>query len=274
MCTVTFLPHRHGYSLGMNRDEQLTRARGLAPIIREVSAPNAPLGRRWVTGPSEPGGGSWISLNDAGVTIALINWYSVSVGGNQPFVSRGLVVNAAAGAESPEEVKTALESLPWDRLKPFRLIGVFPVTTRVVEWRWNRQVLEECSGPWRAEQWASSGFDEPRAQVNRRQVFAAAGLPLTRQLEWLRRLHRCHEKGPGPFSICMHRADAATVSYTEIQVSRVRRTLSYLPGPPCEWDELPRSVQRLPAPETPPVQGNPGAAVNRITTSKRAGKTP
>ena len=34
------------------------------------------------------------------------------------------------------------------------------------------------------------------------------------RLNWLRRLHRSHLPERGPFSICMHRSDAATVSYT------------------------------------------------------------
>ena len=38
-------------------------------------------------------------------------------------------------------------------------------------------------------------------------------------LAWMRRLHRSHVPAPGPFSICVHREDARTVSYTEIEAA-------------------------------------------------------
>ncbi len=82
MCTVSFIARRHGYLLAMNRDEQLTRAEGLPPKIVHV-------GERKVICPSEPGGGTWIAVNDAGVTFALINWYSVQARVQKNPVSRG-----------------------------------------------------------------------------------------------------------------------------------------------------------------------------------------
>jgi len=50
----------------MNRDEKLTRPTGLPPKKRMVNG-------RAVISPSEPGGGTWIALNDHGATLALIN---------------------------------------------------------------------------------------------------------------------------------------------------------------------------------------------------------
>jgi hypothetical protein len=46
-------------------------------------------------------------------------------------------------------------------------------------------------------------------------------------------LHRSHGTERGPYSTCMHREDAATVSYTEVTVSRQRADMSYTPGTPC-----------------------------------------
>jgi len=87
MCTVTFSPRQRGYALAMNRDEQLTGAVGLPPCESIV------YGRR-VLAPSEPGGGTWILLNESGVTFALINWYSISSRVKIKTVSRGEVVRA------------------------------------------------------------------------------------------------------------------------------------------------------------------------------------
>ena len=53
-------------------------------------------------------------------------------------------------------------------------------------------------------------------------------------LDWLRRLHRSHAPACGPFSTCMHRTDAATVSYAEISVSIGLATMRHSPGSLCE----------------------------------------
>jgi hypothetical protein len=227
MCTVTFLPRRAGYALGMNRDEQLTRDLGLPPATRWTNG-------RHVIHPSEPGGGTWIALNDAGTCLALINWYSVTARVSSKAVSRGEVVNSASHAESREQVDAALAHLPLARINPFRLIGVFPEAREIAEWQWDLERLVRTLHRWRAQQWISSGFDEPAAQRIRSQSFRRAQRqPSAGRLDWLRRLHRSHAPESGPFATCMHRADAATVSYTEVTVSPRDAALRYHAGAPC-----------------------------------------
>src|SRR5271165_5307113 len=97
MCTVTFAPRPDGYALAMNRDEQLSRLTALPPTERTV-------GNRLVLGPSEPGGGAWILLNSAGVTFALINWYSVAARVTGTTVSRGEVTRAVGASATAEAV--------------------------------------------------------------------------------------------------------------------------------------------------------------------------
>ena len=57
--------------------------------------------------------------------------------------------------------------------------------------------------------------------------------------DWLRRLHRSHSPKAGPFSTCMHRADAATVSYTEVTVSGREALIRYHAGAPCQGTACP-----------------------------------
>jgi len=57
-----------------------------------------------------------------------------------------------------------------------------------------------------------------------------------RTVSWLRRFHSSHASHApeiGPYSICMHRNDAATVSYTEVVVSRRITRMRYQSGSPC-----------------------------------------
>jgi hypothetical protein len=228
MCTVTFVARKKGYALGMNRDEQLARVVALPPSKKIIN------GCR-ILSPSEPGGGTWIALNDSGVTFALINWYSITARVNGETVSRGQVINAACTAKSPDTAIAAVGQLPLKQINPFRLIGVFPTIKKIVEWRWDLKRLVRQRHLWHDQQWISSGFDEPMAQRVRGRTFRnvlkqkSAG-----SLGWLRRLHRSHAPECGAFSTCMHRTDAITVSYTEIVLATRHAAMRYIRGAPCK----------------------------------------
>ena len=104
MCTVTFIARKRGYALGMNRDEKLTRVQGLPPSERLVE------GRRVIC-PSEPGAGTWISLNETGVTFALINWYSITARVYGTATSRGEVVAAVSAMDAGSNLPIVASSI-------------------------------------------------------------------------------------------------------------------------------------------------------------------
>lgn len=228
MCTVSLIIRKGGYVLGMNRDEKRSRQTGLYPSQKNVAG-------RAIVSPSEPGGGTWIALNDLGVCIALINWYSIVSRVARDSVSRGEVVNAVCAADSVEFVEATFKSLPLHRVNPFRLIGVFPGKCEVFEWQWNLKKLLIKRHPWKTNQWASSGFDEPTARRIRGETFTLALRQTSfSSAQWLRRLHGSHKPHAGPFSTCMHREDAETVSYTEVALNRRHATMWHHLGPPCQ----------------------------------------
>jgi hypothetical protein len=227
MCTVSFIAREDGYLLGMNRDEKLTRPAGQPPQRHHVRGQK-------VIYPSEPGGGTWISLNEGGSTLALINWYSTPHQTITDPVSRGEIIRTACDATAPHEVVATLAPMLLACLRPFRLIGIFPAGHEVIEWRWNGLKLDSVKHPWRSHIWISSGYDEPGADQTRFKTFGAAWLKADcGTVEWLRSLHRSHSHGESPYSICMHRNDAATVSYTEIEVSDCVRRMYYSANNPC-----------------------------------------
>lgn len=228
MCTVSFLPRSQGFYLAMNRDEKRDRFAALAPAIIETESHRAVF-------PCEPAGGTWISMNDAGVCLALINWHRIERKPKNDTLSRGLVVKELAGKSTADEVAASLKGLPLRNLRPFRLIVISPDDRRVIEWRWNLQRLTRRDHDWERQHWFSSGFDEHRAEVERAKICASAGVNTSGPtLKRLRQLHRSHAPKLGPFSICMHRADAATVSYTEISVAKNSASMRYSNGPPCK----------------------------------------
>src|SRR5437899_6832659 len=127
MCTVTFIARPRGCCLGMNRDEKLTGPLGLPPKQKMVNG-------RGVVCPSELGAGTWIAVNDHGVTFALINWSAIKTRVGDEVVSRGQVVDSVITAISSISADAFLSRLPLKRINPFRLIGIFPAASRIVEW--------------------------------------------------------------------------------------------------------------------------------------------
>lgn len=228
MCTVTFIPRDVGYYLAMNRDEQLKRIAGLPPQRKIIDG-------RTVLCPSEPGGGTWISLNEERVSFALINWYSVTARAATRAVSRGEVVKSLSPSFTSAEMDDHLSHFPLNSTNPFRLIGIFPETCEAIEWRWDLKKLVRHDCDWKPQQWVSSGYDEPQAQHLRSRTFEQMRqIQPADSLNWLRQLHSSHAPEPGPFSTCMHRHDAATVSYCEIHTSQHEGTMRYLAGSPCQ----------------------------------------
>ena len=239
MCSVSFLPHSRGFCVGMNRDESLRRATANPPQIF-IRAGRAALY------PTEPEGGTWIAVNDAGLGFALLNWNRPGSGASPaPTVSRGAVIPALLIAQTFAEMRAALAGLTLDFVAPFRLL-VFASRERIArEFRWDCERLGEQSHGWAPRHWFSSGFDEPAAQRERGRVCRAAWRqPRAGGLPWLRRLHAAHAPARGPFSLCMHRRDAATVSYTEAVVTRRAATLRHHAGPLCTHP-IPTSIHTM-----------------------------
>jgi len=242
----------------MNRDEKLSRPAGLSPIKRNVNG-------RVVLCPSEASGGTWIATNNSGATVALINWYSIAARVQCNAISRGEVVNAVSTAGSPDVADVAFGELALNRINPFRLIGIYPASGEVMEWRWDLKRLVRKSHPWKTQQWISSGFDELAAQHVRGKIFRLARRQHSAaSLVWLRRLHRSHAPQAGPFSTCMHRIDAATVSYTEVSVSSTRTKMLFHAGPPCKPSECPLDIFH------PPSCALPESAILKLTDLKMA----
>ena len=238
MCSVSFLPHSRGFYVGMNRDESLQRPAAHPPE-------RFTRGERRALYPTEPTGGSWVGVNDAGLTLALINWYAIPREPGIGRVSRGIVVPSLLAATSVEEVRAAIVAVPKQDMAPFRLLAFAPRERKAFEFRWDQHTLDEMPHAWEPRHWFSSGYDEPRAQHERGKVAREAWRETRAgSLPWLRRLHGSHEPARGPFCFCMHRKDAATVSYTEVVVTNRAATMRYHDGPLCTAPH-PRTTHKI-----------------------------
>lgn len=227
MCTLSLVPSARGFRLGMNRDEQRTRAIAHGPTMFAVRGVRA-------VAPREPTGGTWIALNAHGLALALLNWYAEPWSPPGAARSRGEIIPALAGSAELSEVAAGLPALDLASTRPFRLVAVAAAERGVCEWRWNGRVLERTAHPWGRTHWFSSAVDEAAATRTRAAVCETTAMAAdpTRP-DWIRRLHGAHAPERGARSICMHRPDAETVSYTEIEVDATAATLTYHAGAPC-----------------------------------------
>jgi len=223
MCTVSFSPNSRGFHLLMNRDEKRNRATAWPPTIFD-------LGDHRAIYPRESSGGTWISVNDGGVCLALVNWHRIEREPVNSIVSRGRIIAELAGKVDSVDIANGLGSVPLKEVRPFRLIAIVSNEMAVTEWRWNLDSLAKRKHPWCRQHWFSSGFDEVKAESVRRSICERRS---TTDIDQLRALHRSHAPRRGPFSICMHRDDATTVCYNEVSVENRKIIMRYKPGPPC-----------------------------------------
>jgi Transport and Golgi organisation 2 len=237
MCSVSFVPREDGFVLAMNRDELVSRVPALPPRVHH-------RGELTVLYPSEPSGGTWIGVNSAGIAFSLLNWHSQPDRTGQDLISRGEVIRALLSGRSSGAAASILKELPLRRMNPFRLVAVSLPERLLTEWRSGAETLTSKVYPWKRHHWFSSGFDEARAIEVRREVCAQFHGDLE-DLATLRKLHATHLPSAGPFSLCMHREDAATISYTEINVRDDTASMSYISGSPCSPAPRFRELIRL-----------------------------
>jgi hypothetical protein len=150
------------------------------------------------------------------------------------FRSRGLLVTDLCDALHASEVGERLAETDLARYRPFSLLAVDP-NARARLFEWTGYALEEDAHALARLPLASSSFDQSIARVQRRQLFedllAATGGKLTAALQSA--FHHSHAGGPGPFSVCMHRTDAETRSFTRVSVRAGEVEMVYRAGAPC-----------------------------------------
>jgi hypothetical protein len=159
--------------------------------------------------------------------------------GNGPWTSRGLLVTSLLSSRSPAEVPHRLGQLRLADYQPFTL-ALFAPRDEASLFSWTGRELTSGAVGSSGLVLASSGHDQEGATGVRERLLAAAA-PTTQAYE---ALHRSHVPARGPLSICMHRPEAATVSYTRVEVAPAGIEMVYVPGPPCITED--RMVVRLP----------------------------
>ena len=234
MCTATWLTFEKGYELFFNRDEARTRMPAEPARIQELE------GCRALAPTDGDAGGTWIGVNELGLSVALLN-ASDAYGRSEGFQSRGRLVRELLASGGTEDALERLARAELTRFRGFRVLFLEPGATRPEVRAWDGSLLHEETPrlPLASSSVGSVEAHAVRALALGELTTAAGGEPpalgeraLDRAL--LEAFHGSHLPERGAFSPCMHRPDARTVSVSHVVVSEADVSFRYAPGPLCK----------------------------------------
>lgn len=230
MCTMTWIREPGGYQVFFNRDELKTRRAAAPPAVRLS-------GTTPCIAPTDGDhGGSWIAANPHGLTLCMLNGYRGPDTGagfeGAPAISRGLLLLSLADARSPSEVLQRTGAIQLERFASFRLAAFHPTLPFCFALWQDRElragVLADDACPV-----VSSSFAPDEVAAARRATFAeAADRRLVNPLAAHLAFHVGHGGIAGPRSVCMHREDADTVSFSRVVVDDRQVRFFYAPHAP------------------------------------------
>lgn len=227
MCTMTWVFQDGGYELFFNRDEVKTRLIAFPPVIQEKNGVSvvAPI--------DADAGGTWMGVNDLGISVCLLNGFGVVDGTRSDFISRGKLVLDMLDIADANVAGERVCKMDLTRFRPFSLCVIAPGHI-VKMWNWDGKVFSSKADV--KPPLISSSFRLDSVAENRGALFECLGRVDGKTLE---AYHRSHEPEAGPFSVCMHREDAQTVSVSRVVVTARQVAFHYAPGSPCQTDFQP-----------------------------------
>lgn len=219
MCTVSWVHEDQGYHLFCNRDERRTRGKAAPPRVAVRD------GVQYIAPVDADFGGTWLAANEFGISVCLLNGGA----GAAPARSRGLLVLDLMHLASGAKIGQHLSTLDLSMYAPFTLAALEPgEPVVIVEWNGSRKTIRHEAG--RSFMLTSSSFDAAVVQSRRREEYRRTQATP----EEFGRFHASHANGPSAYSICMHRPDAETVSFSRIRVSGTQTEFEYSPAAPCQ----------------------------------------
>lgn len=225
MCTVSWHYSNTGYQLLFNRDELLTRQQAITPSVKEHHEV------RFIA-PTDPDAeGTWISVNQFGTSLCLLNNYGAQIKqtGTQ-WISRGQLVHELAHFADVADVQNQVESTELQHYRPFELLTL-SLNRHIRLLSWDGLKLNISHTP--VMPITSSSFNTEKVIASRLQQFADCTSTNSPHVDELVNYHSSHLPDRGPYSVCMHRDNGRTVSFSHIYVDTSVTGFHYFDGPPC-----------------------------------------
>lgn len=227
MCTVTWINGRNRLDVFFNRDERLSRKRAEPPGLElcrdgHVMAPR-----------DGDHGGTWMGVNDRGLAVCILNNYAEAYEPPDRVRSRGLLVSDILCFDRPSTARIHLENLDKTVYRPFTLL-VFELAHDPLKIVWDGRRMEPLEMSDFEMPVSSSAHRSSEVRERRRKTWLEMPVRGDSAVDRHLVFHRSHVPEKGPFSVCMHRADARTVSFSHLTVTPDRAVYRYAADAPCK----------------------------------------
>ena len=230
MCTVTWIRTADGYALFSNRDERDSRTPALGPRENELR------GVKYVAPIDGDHGGSWIGVNEFGLSLCLLNRYGdTQIETKQEYVSRGLLLLDLMDCRFTQNVEERIKQFDLSRYRPFTLLVITVDALTLFQWD-GRKFSVDRNGELQVPL-TSTSAREPGIAGERTRQFEIMSNGASADYKLLDRFHRSHLPERGAYSVCMHRQGARTVSLSQVRVTNEEISFHYEAGSPCESSE-------------------------------------
>jgi hypothetical protein len=183
-------------------------------------------------------GGSWIGVNEFGVSLCLLNRYGdVELQPAREYVSRGLLLIDLLDCSEVKQVTSRLTDVNLSRFRPFNLLVLSQSEkSSLLEWTGSKYSFNDDADSH--VPLTSTSLTEPRIAIERQQQFVSLTTKHGLNEASLDTFHRSHLPERGSSSVCMHREEAATVSLSKITVVNGEALFDYESGSPCERNDV------------------------------------
>lgn len=223
MCSVCWqwrdksCPDAPKLSIIFNRDEQRSRASAKIPSLQDIDGVQALM-------PIDPArGGTWISTNQYGLTIALLNNYAVSPSSDTNYQSRGFIVRTLSSYSSGSEAERALKQLLTTTPFPaFSLLMWDASEQSVGFYQWDEKELDspKLELPFfTSSSWNTAKVQKFRTESYRDQV-------LKKSVPAVDFMSSCPEDKE-MWAVFMSREKTQTLSISEIHIAEQQTEFSY-----------------------------------------------
>lgn len=226
MCTMTWVVKDGGYELFFNRDERVSRRRAELPSIQKVDEV------QYLSPTDADAGGTWIAANQFGVTVCLLNHYEFEqIATYKQWTSRGEIVRSFATTEDLSVVEQQFQQLELGDYRAFRMFVIDRAgNNRLCVWDGHQARIEvDVATPK-----SSSSVDAKHVKSRRKQLFSDLDLNSSKDSAQFVKYHSSHMPSKSMDSVCMHRDDANTVSFSHVKVSADSVEFAYADGAPCK----------------------------------------
>jgi len=226
VCTMTWFKSREGYELFFNRDERLSRSRAELPTSQESE------GVKYISPTDADAGGTWITVNQFGFAVCLLNHYQFEqIETYKDWTSRGEIVRQFASTSDLGLAEQRFRALDLEDYRAFRMFIIERSgRNRLCVWDGHAARIEKNV----TKPKSSSSVDARHVKKVRKDLFDELNLIESTSVQDYIDYHSSHLPSRSKESVCMHRDDAKTVSFSHVSVSATRVEFRYADGSPCE----------------------------------------